>query len=819
MNFKKILVLAMVLVMAIGAIAPAALALDREEVHNHHENVQATIEEVVAYVTENYEEAYEYGYAYALENGYLDVAVNAVNDAIAALEAAEVELPEDMKAAVEEELDACVETLNNVAALLTNTDVDNVEGLVIALLALETKYELHLGNVYAILLAAADQALVDEINATIENAKAQVINAVEELVDSVYNRVREYAIAKAQYYYEKAYELHNLTVETYNNIVETVVNMREAAIRSYVRLVAIAVDTYETTLEVLAKVEVAVETMIDVMINTADYLIETHKNSESAMRVVTKVYNKALRFALAHKSDVKAAAVEAKQLVNDVVDSVLDTYEETNSVYATVVYVINGVVKVVSAVNEALYNVLNGAVNGNYVLDADSHYVAIGNAEYASDLAEMLHLAGKYDHFELGADYGDALANADLVSLDFSNNDVFNYALMQVMGVIGETLSANQTFMSWYNHSNPMVSEAVREQLANYGIDVEAKTEALDWEQYLDARELRLLNSFLVRVKAHVLALGIPEVYVIPMGDYIASLPVFESVSSSLKIVCDVEVNAADLVVFAVENTLYKYVEYTNTIAETLALVNEVAPEALVVLTGYNNFFAEFEFDMQIMGVEVDDIAAMLGATVELLNLELYTIALNNENVIFVPEKDADQVFDALNFSCAHVYDNCEDTVCNLCEGEREALEHVYVDYTYNNDATCTKNGTETAKCENCDITTTREKTNSKTAHDWKAATCTAPKTCKDCGATEGKVADHTYGNWNVVEEPTTEKEGLQEKKCTVCGHAVTEPIPVLEPLPVEEEKGGVKVGLIILIVAILAGAGFGVYWYIKKRK
>lgn len=819
MNFKKILVLAMVLVMALSAIAPAVLAWDAQEVHGHHENAQATIEEIVAYVTENYEEAYEYGYAYALENGYLDIAVNAVNDAIAALEAAEVELPEDMKAAVEEELVACVETLNNVASLLTNTEIDNVEGLLIALLALETKYDLHLGNVYAILLSAAEQEIVDELKATVEDAKIQVINAIEELVDSVYNRVREYAIEQAQYYYAKVCELRDLTVETYNNIVETIVNMREAAIRSYVRLVAITVDTYETTLEVLAKVELAVETMVEVMINTADFLIETHKDSESAMRVVTKVYNKALRFALAHKSDVKAAAVEAKQLFNDVVDSVLDTYEETNSVYATVVYVFNGVVKVVSSVNEALYDVINGAVNGNYVLDSDSHYVAIGNAEYASDLAEMLHLVGKYDHFELGADYGDALANADIVSLDFSNNGIFDYALTQVMGVIGETLSANKTFMSWYNHSNPMVSDAVREQLANYGIDVEAKTEALDWEQYLDARELRLLNSFLVRVKAHVLELGVPELYVIPMGDYIASLPVFESVSSSLKIVCDVEVNTADLVVFAVENALYKYVEYRSEIEETLALVNEVAPEAIVVLTGYNNFFEGIEFDMQVMGVEIDDVTAMLGTAVELLNIELYTIALNNENVIYVPEKDANEVFDALNFRCVHVYDNCEDTVCNLCEGEREALDHVYVNYTYNNDATCSKNGTETSKCENCDITTTREKTNSKTAHDWKAATCTSPKTCKDCGATEGKVADHTYGNWKVVTEPTTETEGLQEKKCTACGHTVQEPMPVLEPIPVDEEKGGVSIGLIILIVAVLAGAGYGVYWYIKNKK
>ena len=32
-----------------------------------------------------------------------------------------------------------------------------------------------------------------------------------------------------------------------------------------------------------------------------------------------------------------------------------------------------------------------------------------------------------------------------------------------------------------------------------------------------------------------------------------------------------------------------------------------------------------------------------------------------------------------------------------------------------------------------------------KTAHDWNDATCTAPKTCKVCSATEGEALGHTY--------------------------------------------------------------------------
>lgn len=52
------------------------------------------------------------------------------------------------------------------------------------------------------------------------------------------------------------------------------------------------------------------------------------------------------------------------------------------------------------------------------------------------------------------------------------------------------------------------------------------------------------------------------------------------------------------------------------------------------------------------------------------------------------------------------------------------------------NEATCTTPKT----CKLCQATEGEVK-----AHQWQDATCTAPKTCKDCGATEGDVADHTW--------------------------------------------------------------------------
>ena len=52
--------------------------------------------------------------------------------------------------------------------------------------------------------------------------------------------------------------------------------------------------------------------------------------------------------------------------------------------------------------------------------------------------------------------------------------------------------------------------------------------------------------------------------------------------------------------------------------------------------------------------------------------------------------------------------------------------------------------------------------------HEWVEATCTAPKTCKTCGATEGEALGHDW------KEATTEAP----KTCTRCGATEGEKLP-----------------------------------------
>ena len=110
--------------------------------------------------------------------------------------------------------------------------------------------------------------------------------------------------------------------------------------------------------------------------------------------------------------------------------------------------------------------------------------------------------------------------------------------------------------------------------------------------------------------------------------------------------------------------------------------------------------------------------------------------------------------------------------ICDDCGKEYGSIDpdnHSFTNYVYNNDATCTSNGTETAKCDRCGMTHTREKIDTMLEHDIaitgaKEPTCTiegytGDKICKICGEImeKGQVIPkltHRYVNG----------------KCAICG-------------------------------------------------
>ena len=64
--------------------------------------------------------------------------------------------------------------------------------------------------------------------------------------------------------------------------------------------------------------------------------------------------------------------------------------------------------------------------------------------------------------------------------------------------------------------------------------------------------------------------------------------------------------------------------------------------------------------------------------------------------------------------------------------------------------------------------------------HSWKDATCTAPKTCATCGATEGKAKGHSWDAGKVTKEPTEKEDGVKTFTCGTCGETKTEKLPAV---------------------------------------
>ncbi len=83
------------------------------------------------------------------------------------------------------------------------------------------------------------------------------------------------------------------------------------------------------------------------------------------------------------------------------------------------------------------------------------------------------------------------------------------------------------------------------------------------------------------------------------------------------------------------------------------------------------------------------------------------------------------------------------------CEGllpipGNDECAHEWGEWTVKTEATCTEDGTQERECSKCEETETASV--DALGHEWKDATCTEPKTCTLCNATEGTPNGHTGG-------------------------------------------------------------------------
>ena len=110
-----------------------------------------------------------------------------------------------------------------------------------------------------------------------------------------------------------------------------------------------------------------------------------------------------------------------------------------------------------------------------------------------------------------------------------------------------------------------------------------------------------------------------------------------------------------------------------------------------------------------------------------------------------------------------HTWQNATCTTPKTCSG-CSATEGTELGHLWQN-ATCTTPKT----CSACRATEGAE-----LGHLWQDATCTTPKTCTACRATEGTVSEHTYDE-SISVEATCQREGTKKYTCSKCQTSYTE--------------------------------------------
>ena len=176
--------------------------------------------------------------------------------------------------------------------------------------------------------------------------------------------------------------------------------------------------------------------------------------------------------------------------------------------------------------------------------------------------------------------------------------------------------------------------------------------------------------------------------------------------------------------------------------------------------------------------------------------------------------------------TCTEAGYNAYET-CSRCDyttfKEIPANNHALVDHAAKA-PTCTEDGYNAYQtCKNCSYTTYKVQHatgHTLENHEAKAPTCTekgnnAYQTCKNCDYTTFEeipaTGTHTYGEWEIVKEPTHKETGENKRVCSVCGDVDTEVTPVLEGMPTWQ--------IILIVVGVAAVIAVVVIIVIKKKK
>ena len=427
---------------------------------------------------------------------------------------------------------------------------------------------------------------------------------------------------------------------------------------------------------------------------------------------------------------------------------------------------------------------------------------------------------------------------ADFVNVDLKPS-VFAYVVAVMTEVLPQLLpSAGEEFgVEVGEMVNTMLEETIDGFCAEYFGD--ATTQEMDWATIVGAENVTYVDQARAEIKNKFLSAGVPETFAYRinvldylyanldmLGDYAKLFANKEFVYAAFgeKAFYTIEIPVADTLVFAGESYLYGYTQFNKKYAETVLTINKVNPDATVVVLGHYNAFQGIVLDLN--GTTVD-LGEMYGYVADLTSAHPFAYAILMDNVTYVDISDAETVFGALaadanvslidfvlayladttitnvsadgheyiknqilnaiTVTCGHDWIDATCTTvktCSICgETEGDVLGHSFTDYVSDGNATCTEDGTKTAKCDNCDETNTIADVGSALKHSFTNyvsdgnATCTEDGTktakCDNCDETDTIPDENSKtGHYHVLHSATSgtcKLPGQKIYKCVYC--------------------------------------------------
>ncbi|MBQ8321230.1 MAG: hypothetical protein IJX92_02560 [Clostridia bacterium] len=484
----------------------------------------------------------------------------------------------------------------------------------------------------------------------------------------------------------------------------------------------------------------------------------------------------------------------------------------------------------------------------HYMPTENSHYVAVssGSAGYAELFADSIGLTKD----QLGQttwdniDYSE-IDKADLVSIDFSENEMLGFAVDQVLAYVENYVSTDvraalTSYVSSVIDGIPYLSALgfrdIAKNKVNSTLDDVLDNELfagktmveLDWSKLLDEDMLPMVELVRSEIEKFV-------INSIGFANYTVSIDVVEWLSRNAdsfdtnpvaskilkktsllyslfgdKAIFSVDIPVADGIVYAMESYLYSYVEYMLKSNALISYINSNHPDTKIIIFGHFNPMKGTYLEVGDAMINVGELVEVVALTSSVRSFVQYSMSSNSAFVHIIDAEsyykvavDAGEIdADLLTFFTLYLNDR------SIVDVSPESNQYIVDQMLRYVTLDCDEH-----EYDSCDDTICNQCGDERTPISHVTGGC-EDTVCDLCGNTVNAVG-HSFGEWAVTKEPDVDTEGEERRVCSSCGYTETRKLPALE----NDNNDGAIVAITIACVAVAGAAGFCCYWFIIRKK